>query len=142
MLGIGYMCSDDYEEAILILEKVVERWPTSVNDVYLLAISYASNGMESKAFETLKNIEQFAFDDPLYYKALHTLNLDWGDAEEAVKYARQWVEMKPCCSDPLEALAFAHLWNGDIQAAQKAAESAADKGSPTSAVTGLLGFTY
>ena len=64
MLGIGYMCSDNYEEAILIREKVVGRWPTSVNDVYLLAISYAYNGMESKSFETLKNIEHFAFDDP------------------------------------------------------------------------------
>ena len=117
MLGMGYMCSDNYEEAILIRERVVERWPTSVKDVYLLAISYASNGMESKAFETLKNVEHFAFDDPLYYKALYNLNLVWSDAEEAVKYAQQWVEMRPSCSDPLEALAFAHQFNRDIQAA-------------------------
>ena len=115
---------------------------TSIKEVYLLAISYASNGMESKAFETITHSEHFAFDDPLYYKALHTLNLAWGDSEEAVKFAQLWVEMRPCCSDPLVALAFAHLWNGDIQAAQKAAESATDKGSPNSAVTGLLGFTY
>ena len=142
MLGMGYMCSDNYEEDILMREKVVERWPTSVKDVYLLAISYAYNGMESKAFQSLKNIEHFASEDPLYYKALSNLNLFWGYGEKAVKYAQQWVEMRPCCSDPLEALAFAHLWNGDIQAAQKAAESATGKGSTTSAVTGLLGFTY
>ena len=39
-------------------------------------------------------------------------------------------------------IGFAHLFNGDIQAAQKAAERATGKGSTTSAVTGLLGFTY
>ena len=142
MLGIGHMCSDNYEEAILIREKVVERWPTSVSDVYLLAISYAYNGMESKSFETLKNIDHFASEDPSYYKALSNLNLFWGNGEEAVKYAQKWSEMRPCCSGPLEGLAFAHLWNGDIPAAQKAAESATEKGSTTSALTGLLGFTY
>ena len=109
ILGIGYMCSDNYEEAILMREKVVERWPTSVNDVYLLAISFAYNGMESEAFETLKNIKHFASEDPLNYKALSNLNLFWGNAEEAVKFAQQWSEMRPCCSGPLEALAFAHL---------------------------------
>ena len=39
-------------------------------------------------------------------------------------------------------IGFCHLWNGDIQTAQKAAYSATGKGSTTSAVTGLLGFTY
>ncbi len=142
MLGIGYMCSDNYEEAILIREKVVERWPTSVSDVYLLAKSYAYNGMESKSFETLKNIKHFASEDPSYYKALSNLNLFWGYGEKAVKFAQKWSEMRPCCSDPLEALALAHIWTGDFPAAQKAAESATGKGSTTSTVTGLLGFTY
>ena len=38
MLGMGFMCSEDYEEAIHIREKVVDKWSTSVNDVLLLAI--------------------------------------------------------------------------------------------------------
>ena len=54
MLGIGFMCSEDYEEAIHIREKVADKWPTSVNDVRLLALSYAANGMHSEAAKTLE----------------------------------------------------------------------------------------
>lgn len=142
MLGMGYMCSNDFEEAIHIREKVVEKLPTSVPDIYLLAVSYASNGMESKAFEILRDIEPFALDDPTYYQALHKLNLYWGDLTESVKYAQQWSEMRPCCSAPLESLALAHLYNGDIRAAQEAAEKAYRKGSNSSYATGMLGYTY
>ena len=142
MLGRGYMCSDDYEEAIQIQEKVVEKWPTSVNDVYVLAISYASNGMESKAFETLKNIEHFAFEDPLYYKALYYLSLGWGEVADSVMYAQQWSELRPWFSAPFESLALAHLYNGDTQTAQEAAENAYRKGSTSSTVTGVLGYTH
>ena len=142
MLGIGYMCSDNYEEAILIREKVVERWPTSVNDVYLLAISYAYNGMESKAFETLENIEYFAFEDPLYYLGLNEISFYRGDGEAAIEYARKEVELRPCCSALLESLAFAHLYMGNTQAAQVAAESAMAKGSTSSFVTGMLRYIH
>ena len=51
MLGIGFMCSDDYEEAIHLRVKVVEKWPTSVENVSLLAQAYAANGMHSEAFQ-------------------------------------------------------------------------------------------
>lgn len=142
LLSMGFMCSNDYEEAIHIRQKIVEKLPMSVYDVYSLAVSYASNGMASKAFEIIKDIEHFALEDPAYYDALFTLNLYWGDVAESVKYAQQWAEMRSCCSAPLESLAFAHLYNGDTQAAQEAAENAYQKGSTSSYVTGILGYTY
>lgn len=142
MLGMGYMCSEDYEEAIEIREKVLEQWPTSVSDTYLLAVSYAYNGMESKAFELIESIEHFAFEDPSYFQAQYFLNLAWGDIGESVKYAQRWSEMMSCCSTPLESLAYAHLYNGDTLAAQAAAESAMAKGSTTSFVSGLLGYIH
>ncbi len=90
------MCSGNYEEAIHIPEKLVEQLPTSVSAVYTLAVSYASNGMLSNSFETLRNIENFALEDPIYYQALYHLNLIWGDLEDSVKYAQQWSDLRPC----------------------------------------------
>ena len=142
MMGMGFMCSDDYEEAIHIREKVVAQWPTSVNDVRLLAVSYAANGMHTEASKTLEDIEYLAFDDPLYYLALNQIALYREDWEASIEYAQKEVELRPCCSDPLESLAFAQIANGDMHAAQVAAESAVVKGSTTSNVMGLLGFIH
>ena len=136
------MCSEDYEEAIHIREKVAEKWPTSVNDVRLLALSYAANGMHSEAAKTLEDIEYFAFEDPLYYLGLNEISYYRGDGEAAIEYARKEVELRPCCSAPLESLSFAHLYMGNTQAAQVAAEGAMAKGSTTSFVTGMLGYIH
>ena len=84
MLGKGFMCSKDYEEAIHIREKVAEQWPTAVNDVRLLALSYAANGMHSEAAKTLEDIEYFAFEDPLYYLSLNEISFYRGDGEAAI----------------------------------------------------------
>ncbi len=79
LLNLSYMCSGNYEEAIHIAEEIVKQVPTSVSAAFTLADSYASNGMLSKAFETLRNIEHFALEDPTYYQALYHLKLIWGD---------------------------------------------------------------
>ncbi len=142
MLSIGYMCSDDYEEAIHLREKVVEKWPTSVENVSLLAQAYAANGMYSEASRILEDIESFAFDDPRYYYSQYLISLRRGDGEAALKYALKEAELRPCCSGPLETLAYAYLYLGNMQAAQEAAESAMAKGSTSSFVTATLGYIH
>ena len=142
MLGIGFMCSDDYEEAIHLREKVVEKWPTSVENVSLLAQAYAANGIHSEAARTLEAIESFASEDPHYYYSQYLISLYRGDWNAAVEFAQKGVELRPCCSDPLESLASAHLIAGNTQAAQVAAESAMAKGSTSSSITGMLGYLH
>ena len=141
-LGSSYMCSGNYEEAIHIREQIVRQSPRSVPDAYALALSYASNGMLPEAFETLRNIEHFALDDPIYFQALYHLNLIGGDLEAAIANAQKGVELRPCCAGPLEELAVAHFFNEDIVSAVEAAESAYGKGSTSANVTAILGFSH
>ena len=136
------MCSGNYEEAIHIREQIVRQSPTSVPDTYALALSYASNGMLPEAFETLRNIEHFAQDDPIYYQAQYQLNLIGGDLETAIANAQKGVELRPCCAGPLEELAVAHFFNEDMTSAKEAAENAFAKGSTAANVTAILGFSY
>ena len=141
-LGSSYMCSGNYEEAIHIREEIVRQSPTSVPDAYALALSYASNGMLPEAFKTLRNIEHFAQEDPIYYQAQYHLNLIGGDLETAIANAQKGVELRPCCAGPLEELAVAHFFNEDMTSAKEAAENAFAKGSTSANVTAILGFSY
>ena len=117
MLGIGFMCSDDYDEAIHLREKLVEKWPTSVENVSLLAEAYAAKGMHSEAPSTLEAIASFASEDPRYCYWQYLTSFYRGDWEAAVEFAQKGVELRPCCSAPLESLASAHLIAGNTQAA-------------------------
>jgi len=134
MMGVGFMCSDDWEQAIPFLTVVNTQLPTSVTDARLLAISYARNEMKSEATKTLTEVRNLAFNDPLYYQAQYELNFILGDLEASIDNAQRWSIFRPYSSDANEAVAFAHLYNGDLDAARKAAENAFDKGSTSSTV--------
>ena len=67
------------------------RWP----------FPYASNGMLPVAFETLRNIEHFAQDDPIYYQAQYHLNLIAGDLESAIANAQKGGGIEALLCGPL-----------------------------------------
>lgn len=140
MMGVGFMCSDDFPEAIAFLTKTAAKLPRSVADARLLAIAYARNEMKSEATQTLAAVRSFAFDDPLYYQALYEINFILGDLEAAVENAQRWAVFRPYSTEAMEAIAFAHLYNGDMEAAQRSAQNAFDHGSTTSIVLGILGY--
>ena len=142
MMGVGFMCSDDFEDAIPFLELVYNQLPKSVTDARLLAISYARNEMKSEATKTLAAVKTLAYDDPLYYQALYELNFILGNLDASIDNAQRWSIFRPFSSDADEAVAFAHLYNGDLDAAQRAAEKASDKGSTSSTVTSILGYSH
>ncbi len=142
MMGVGFMCSDDWEQAIPFLTVVNTQLPTSVTDARLLAISYARNEMKSEATKTLTEVRNLAFNDPLYYQAQYELNFILGDLEASIDNAQRWSIFRPYSSDANEAVAFAHLYNGDLDAARKAAENAFDKGSTSSTVNSILGYSH
>ncbi len=142
MMGVGFMCSDDWEEAIPFLQRVNTQLPTSVTDARLLAISYARNEMKSEATRTLADIRHLAFNDPLYYQAQYELNFILGDLDASIDNAQRWSIFRPYSSDANEAVAFAHLYNGDLDAARKAAENAFEKGSTSSTVMSILGYSH
>lgn len=142
MMGVGFMCSDDFEEAIPFLELVYTQLPNSVTDARLLAISFARNEMKSEATKTLAAIKNLAFEDPLYYQAQYELNFILGDLDSSIDNAQRWSIFRPFSSDADEAVAFAHLYNGDLDAAQRAAEKASGKGSTSSTVTSILGYSH
>lgn len=140
MMGVGYMCSEEFQEAIPYLRTVSEKLPASVTDARLLAISFARNEEKSEAARTLADIKGLAFNDPLYYQAQYELNFILGDLEASIDNAQRWSVLRPYSSDAYEAVAFAHLYNGDLDAAQRAALNAFEQGSTTSTVMGILGY--
>ncbi len=142
MMGVGFMCSDDWEEAIPFLQLVSNQLPTSVTDSRLLAISFARNEMKSEATKTLSEVKSLAFNDPLYYQAQYELNFILGDLDASIDNAQRWSIFRPYSSDANEAVAFAHLYNGNLDAAQKSAENALEKGSISSTVMSILGYSH
>ena len=123
-------------------EKVVDKWPISVKNVSLLAVAFADIGMHSEVPRTLEDIETFASEDPRHDYSQYLTSLYRGDWEVAVEFAQQGVELRPCCSAPLESLASALLIAGNMQAAQEAAESAMAKGPISSSIAGMLGYLH
>ncbi len=142
MMGVGFMCSEDWDGAIPFLQVVNAQLPTSVTDARLLAISYARNEMKSEATQALADIQSLAFNDPLYYQAQYELNFILGDLDASIDNAQRWSVFRPYSSDANEAVAFAHLYNGDLDAARKAAENAWEKGSASSTVASILGYSH
>ncbi len=140
MMGVGFLCSEDFDKAIEFLSIAAAKMPYSVADARLLAIAYARNEMKSEATSTLADIRQLAFDDPLYYQAQYELNFILGDLEAAIENAQRWAVFRPGSTDALEAIAFAQVYNGDAEAAFRSAQNAYDRGSTTSTTLGILGY--
>ncbi len=140
MMGAGFLCSEDFDQAIEYLSIAVDKMPYSVADARLLAIAYARNEMKSEATSTLAKVRDLAFDDPLYYQAQYELNFILGDLESAIENAQRWAVFRPGSTDALESIAFAQIYNGDAEAAFRSAQNAYDRGSTTSTTLGIMGY--
>lgn len=140
MMGVGFLCSDDYDQAIEHLQRAVAKLPWSVADARLLAIAHARNEQESEANSALETVRSIAFEDPLYYQGLYEINFILGDLEAAIENAQRWSVFRPLSTDALESIAYAQIYNGDVEAALRSAQTAYDLGSTTSTTFGILGY--
>ena len=140
MMGVGFLCSDDYEQAIEHLQRAVDKMPWSVGDARLLAIAHARNDQASQANSALERVRNIAFEDPLYYQGLYEINFILGDLEAAIENAQRWSVFRPLSTDALESIAYAQIYNGDVEAALRSAQAAYDMGATTSTTFGILGY--
>ena len=142
MIGVSYLCDENFEKAIQYFTEATEDMPRSVADARLLANAYSRDGKASAALAALNRVKNFATIDPLYYQALYEVNLFLGETKAAIKAAQRWQVLRPESTDARASLALAQLFDGNAQAAQSAALEAIDAGATNSTVYAILGETY
>lgn len=141
MIGVSYLCEDDFDKAIEYFQQASEALPRSVGDARLLANAYARNDQASDAVATLNRVRSFAAINPLYYQALYEVQIYLGNTKEAVSAAQRWQVLRPESTDARESLALVQLFDGNTEAAQSAAKEAIDAGSVSSTVFAVYGET-
>ncbi|MCB0190267.1 MAG: tetratricopeptide repeat protein, partial [Caldilineaceae bacterium] len=141
MIGVSYLCEDDFDNAIDYFGQAFDALPRSVADARLLANAYARDGKASEAIGVLNGIRSFAAMDPLYYQALYEVQIYLGNTKEAVGAAQRWQVLRPDSTDARESLALVQLFDGNMEAAQSAAKDAIDAGSVSSTVYVIYGET-
>jgi len=141
MIGVSYLCEDDFENAIDYFGQAFDALPRSVSDARLLANAYARDGKASEAIGVLNGIRSFAAMDPLYYQARYEVQIYLGNTSEAVSAAQRWQVLRPDSTDARESLALVQLFDGNTEAAQSAAKDAIDAGSISSTVYAIYGET-
>ncbi len=141
MIGVSYLCEDEFDAAIAAFAEAVEILPRSVGDARLLANAHARVGDISAALAALNRVRSFAAADPLYYQGLYEVHIYMGNTKEAVSAAQRWQVLRPESTDARESLALVQLFDGNTEAAQSAAKEAIDAGSVSSTVFAVYGET-
>ncbi|MGQ9555539.1 MAG: tetratricopeptide repeat protein [Anaerolineae bacterium] len=139
MVGISYLCEEDYAQAVAYLQRAHQAWPRSVADARLLAVAYARNDQASEAKAVLEEIRSFALEDPTYYQALFEVNLDLGELGEALRAAQRWQVLRPDDTEALVSTALVQLFLGNTDAARTTAEQALERGERSSILYAVLG---
>lgn len=142
MIGVSYLCDEEFEEAIAYFQEATADLPRSVADARLLANAYARDGKASAALAALNRVKAFATMDPLYYQALYEVHIFLGQTKEALSAAQRWQVLRPESTDARASLALVQLFDGNVEAAQNAALEAIDAGATSSTVYAVLGETY
>ncbi len=142
MLGVSYLCEQDFETAAAYFRKTLDALPKSVSDARLLAIAYARDGKALEARAALNEVKALATDDPTYYQALYEVHLMLAEMDEAVAAAQRWQVLRPDSLDARESLALVQFYEGNLEAAQSIALDALESGARTSTVLAVLGETY
>lgn len=142
MIGVSYLCAEDFGNAIAAFQETTAALPSSVADARLLANAYAHVGKAASAFVTLGRVKSSATVDPLYAQALYEVYLILGQPQEATQAAQRWQALRPQSTDARTSLALAQLLNGDVEAAQRNALDALGAGGKSSTVYTVLGETY
>lgn len=142
MIGVSYLCAEEFDQAITSFQEATEDLPRSVADARLLANAYARDGKASEALAALNRVRSFATGDPLYYQALYEVHIFLGQTKEALSAAQRWQVLRPESTDARSSLALVQLFDGNTEAAQSAALDAIDAGATGSTVYAVLGETY
>lgn len=142
MIGVSYLCAEDFDNAIATFQETTTDLPRSIADARLLANAYSRAGKASEALAALNRVKAFATVDPLYYQALYEVHIFLGQTKEAIKAAQRWQVLRPESTDARASLALAQLFDGNDEAAQSSALDALAAGATSSTVYTVLGETY
>jgi tetratricopeptide (TPR) repeat protein len=142
MIGVSYLCDEDFVGAADYFQQALDLLPRSVADARLLANAYARDEKAAQARTVLNQIRAIAPESPLYFQAQYEVALFSGQTEEAIKAAQRWQVLRPTSSEAMVSLALAELFNNNVAAAQSNAENALEAGDSGSTVQAILGETY
>jgi tetratricopeptide (TPR) repeat protein len=142
MVGVSYLCEEDFAKAEEYFQQALAKMPRSIGDARLLANTYARHEKASEARSTLNLIKSFAAENPLYYQALYEVHLFLGQTKDAIKAAQRWQVLRPHNTEAMVSLALAELFNDNPSTAQSYAQSALDAGATGSTLYAILGQSY
>jgi tetratricopeptide (TPR) repeat protein len=142
MIGVSYLCDEDFARAAEYFEQALTKLPRSINDARLLANAYARDGKAAEARAALNRVQSFAAENPLYYQALFEVHLFLGQTKEAIRAAQRWQVLRPENTEAMISLALGELFDNNPAAAQSYATSALEAGATRSTVYAILGETY
>jgi tetratricopeptide (TPR) repeat protein len=142
MIGVAYLCAEDFEQAASYFQQALDKLPRSVADARLLANAYARDNKATEARAALNQISSFAAQNPLYYQGLFEMYLYLGQTEEAIRAAQRWQVLRPESTDAMINLALAELFDNNPAAAQSYAQNALDAGATGSTLYAILGESY
>lgn len=142
MIGVSYLCAEDFVKAVEAFTESTTDLPRSIADARLLANAYSRQGKASAALAALNRVKSFATVDPLYYQALYEVHIFLGQTKEAIRAAQRWQVLRPESTDARASLALAQLFDGNDEAAQSSALEAIAAGATSSTVYTVLGETY
>ncbi len=89
----------DYDGAIVILRKVLERDPKDVNALYLVGVGYAKKQMYPEAVEALTEVTQLAPKFPPAFFELAVCYQQQGKTEKALDYYQKTLVLDPSNAD-------------------------------------------
>lgn len=142
MIGVGYLCAEEYEKAADYFQQAFEKMPRSLADARLLANAYARDDKVTEARAVLNKVSSFTANNPLYYQALYEVQLYSGQTKEAIRSAQRWQVLRPESTEAMISLALAELFDNNAAAAQNYAQSALDAGAVSSTAYAILGESY
>lgn len=142
MIGVSYLCEEDFAQAADYFGQALTKLPRSIGDARLLANAFARDGKAAEARAALNRVQSFAAENPLYYQALFEVHLFLGQTKEAIRAAQRWQVLRPESTDAMISLALGELFDNNPAAAQSYAMSAIEAGSTRSTAYAILGETY
>jgi tetratricopeptide (TPR) repeat protein len=142
MIGVGYLCAEEYDKAADYFSQALEKLPRSIADARLLANAYARDDKPTEALAALNRVRSFASENPLYYQALYEMHLFLGQTKDAIRAAQRWQVLRPDSTEAMTSLALAELFDNNPAAALSQAQNALDAGATSSTVYTIMGESY
>ncbi|MFX0052000.1 MAG: tetratricopeptide repeat protein, partial [Candidatus Hermodarchaeota archaeon] len=86
IIGTILIQREEFQQGLMILEEMVSRNPSELNNWLAIAVSYFSMGQPQDAISILKKAKSIDVFDYRIYEILSTCLLDLGEHFEAQKY--------------------------------------------------------